>query len=110
MHAPLELRKHFETSLRELATECVDIFYLHAPDRSVPFEATLREVNEFYLEGKFKTFGLSNYPAWEVAEIYNVAKERGWVLPVLYQAMYNCFSEFNGPRLPSKGLYGVVVF
>jgi aflatoxin B1 aldehyde reductase len=70
----------------------VDIFYLHAPDRSVPFEDTMREVNEFYKEGRFKKLGLSNYPAWEVAEIYNVAKERGWVVPSIYQAMYNCFS------------------
>ncbi|KAJ8118785.1 hypothetical protein OPT61_g312 [Boeremia exigua] len=93
MHAPRELRKHFETSLRELGTDSVDIFYLHAPDRTVPFAETMREVNEFYKEGKFRMLGLSNYPAWEVAEIYNIAKERGWVLPGIYQAMYNCFTR-----------------
>lgn len=93
MHAPAELRKHMETSLRELKTDCVDIFYLHAPDRSIAFDDTMREVNELFQEGRFKKLGLSNYPAWEVAEIYNIAKERGWVLPSIYQAMYNCFSE-----------------
>lgn len=82
-----------ETSLRELKTDCVDIFYLHAPDRSIAFDDTMREVNELFQEGRFKKLGLSNYPAWEVAEIYNIAKERGWVLPSIYQAMYNCFSE-----------------
>ncbi|XPS69670.1 hypothetical protein M3J09_001931 [Ascochyta lentis] len=93
MHAPTALRKHLETSLIELDTDCVDIWYLHAPDRSVPFEDTMREVNEFHKEGKFKQLGLSNYPAWEVAEIYNVAKEREWVVPSIYQAMYNAFSK-----------------
>lgn len=29
-HKPEVLRSHFETSLKELGTECVDIFYLHA--------------------------------------------------------------------------------
>lgn len=94
MHEPTELRKHIATSLQELGTESVDIFYLHAPDRTVPFEHTLAEVNKLYQEGKFKQLGLSNYPSWEVAEIYNIAKERGWVRPTIYQAMYNAISEY----------------
>lgn len=93
MHEPTQLRKHFTTSLSELGTESVDIFYLHAPDRTVPFEDTLAEVNKLYEEGKFKQLGLSNYPAWEVAEIYNIARERGWVKPTIYQAMYNAISK-----------------
>ncbi|KAH7076013.1 NADP-dependent oxidoreductase domain-containing protein [Paraphoma chrysanthemicola] len=108
MHAPAELRKHFETSLRELRTECVDIFYLHAPDRNVPFEETMRSVNDLHKEGKFKILGLSNYPAWEVSEIHNIAKERGWVLPRIYQAMYNCFTrEIESELIPCLRKYGM---
>lgn len=94
MHEPVQLRKHFKKSLNELGTESVDIFYLHAPDRTVSFEHTLGEVNQLYQEGKFKQLGLSNYSAWEVAEMYNIAKERGWVRPTIYQAMYNTISTF----------------
>lgn len=71
----------------------MDVFYLHAPDRSVPFEETLEACNELYLEGKFKTLGLSNYASWEVAEICSIARSRGWIQPKMYQAMYNAFTR-----------------
>jgi aflatoxin B1 aldehyde reductase len=93
VHEPESLKEHFNTSLKELGTDTVDIFYLHAPDRSVPFEKTLEAVNELHKEGKFVQLGLSNYAAWEVAEIWNIAKERGWVKPTIYQAMYNAISK-----------------
>ncbi|KAF2821842.1 aflatoxin B1 aldehyde reductase member 2 [Ophiobolus disseminans] len=100
-HAPSQLRKHLNISLAELGTDSVDIFYLHAPDRTVPFEDTLAEVNKLYQEGKFKKLGLSNYASWEVAEIYNIAKERGWVRPSIYQAMYNAITrEIESELIP----------
>jgi aflatoxin B1 aldehyde reductase len=71
----------------------VDIFYLHAPDHSTPFEETLGAVNELHKAGKFVQLGLSNFAAWEVAECWNICKERGWVLPTVYQAMYNAISK-----------------
>ena len=95
VHEPESLKEHFTTSLKELGADAVDIFYLHAPDRSVPFEKTLEAVNELHKEGKFVQLGLSNYAAWEVAEIWNIANERGWVKPTIYQAMYNAISKFR---------------
>ncbi|CAF1112402.1 unnamed protein product [Adineta ricciae] len=93
MHKPAKLRELFETSLRELGQESVEIFYLHAPDRSVPFEETLEEVNKFHQEGKFKIFGLSNYAAWEVAKIAQICICNQWVRPTIYQAMYNVLTR-----------------
>lgn len=29
----------------------IDMWYLHAPDRSVPYEVTMKAVNELYKEG-----------------------------------------------------------
>lgn len=55
------MKDNVAKSLHELGTECVDIFYLHAPDRSVPFRETLEACNELYQEGGFKQLGLSNY-------------------------------------------------
>ena len=40
------------------------------------FEETLEGVDKLYREGKFKVLGLSNYPAWEVAEIVGVCERR----------------------------------
>ncbi|KAF2476720.1 aflatoxin B1 aldehyde reductase member 2 [Lindgomyces ingoldianus] len=93
VHKPERLKEHAYKSLSELGTDSVDIFYLHAPDHSVPFEETLRAVNELHKEGKFVELGLSNFAAWEVAEVYNICKERGWVKPTIYQAMYNAITR-----------------
>jgi aryl-alcohol dehydrogenase-like predicted oxidoreductase len=92
-HKPDKLKELFTTSLKELETDAVDIFYLHAPDHSTPFEETLGAVNELHKQGKFVQLGLSNFAAWEVAEVYNICKERGWVKPTIYQAMYNAISK-----------------
>ena len=45
------------------------IFYLHAPDHNTPVRETLEEVQKMHEEGKFERFGLSNFAAWEVAEV-----------------------------------------
>ena len=51
LHKPNLLRENLELSLKELGTDRVDIYYLHAPDRSVPFTETLEAVNELHKEG-----------------------------------------------------------
>ncbi|KAH8726930.1 aflatoxin B1 aldehyde reductase member 2 [Phaeosphaeriaceae sp. PMI808] len=93
IHKPEILKQTIATSLKELDTDSVDIYYLHAPDRSVPFEETLAALNELHKQGKFVQLGLSNFAAWEVAEVYNICKERGWVKPTIYQAMYNAITR-----------------
>lgn len=107
-HTPENLKATLNKSLEELGTKCVDIFYLHAPDRSVPFEDTLKACDELFKEGKFVTLGLSNYAAWEVAEIVNIARERKLVQPKIYQAMYNAITRAIEPELvPCCRKYGL---
>lgn len=72
----------------------MDVFYLHAADRSVPFEETLAACDELHKEGKSVELGLSNFTAFEVAEVVITCKEKGWVRPTIYQAMYNAISQF----------------
>ena len=58
-------------------------------DVDVDLDETLSTMNALYAEGKFKEFGLSNYAGWEVVDIWHRCKEKGWVLPTVYQGMYN---------------------
>ena len=37
------------------------MWYLHAPDRSVPYEITMKAVNDLYQEGYFTRLGISNH-------------------------------------------------
>ena len=41
----------------------IDMWYLHAPDRTTPYEVTLKAIDELHKEGKFRRFGISNYMA-----------------------------------------------
>ncbi|KAH7881747.1 NADP-dependent oxidoreductase domain-containing protein [Phlebopus sp. FC_14] len=107
-HLPENLRNTFLTSLTYLKRDKVRVLYLHAPDRSVPFEDTVREVNKLYQEGKFEIFGLSNFAAWEVAEVVGICKANGYVLPKIYQAMYNAITREIEPELvPCCRKYGI---
>ncbi|XP_069596854.1 aflatoxin B1 aldehyde reductase member 2-like [Ranitomeya imitator] len=83
------LRRQLETSLERMHLPSVQLFYLHAPDHQTPVEETLAACHQLHQEGKFKELGLSNYSSWEVMEIYCICKQRNWVLPTVYQGMYN---------------------
>ncbi|KAH7926385.1 Aldo/keto reductase [Leucogyrophana mollusca] len=107
-HKPEALRSTFLKSLEYLKRDKVRVLYLHAPDRSVAFEDTAREVNKLYQEGRFEIFGLSNFAAWEVAEVVGICKANGWVQPKIYQAMYNAITREIEPELvPCCRKYGL---
>ncbi|KAJ5091010.1 hypothetical protein N7532_009694 [Penicillium argentinense] len=78
-----------EKSLKKLQTAKVNIFYLHAPDRQAPLEETLEGIDDLYKAGKFKYFGLSNFRADEVESVIQLAKQKQFVLPTVYQGNYN---------------------
>ncbi|XP_036387513.1 aflatoxin B1 aldehyde reductase member 3 [Megalops cyprinoides] len=105
---PESVRSQLDTSLQRLRTQCVDLFYLHAPDHNNPIEDTLQACNELHKEGKYKELGLSNYASWEVAEIHCICKHNGWVLPTVYQGMYNATTrQVESELLPCLRHYGI---
>lgn len=61
-------------SLKALKTDKLDMWYLHGPDRTTPYEVTLKAVNDLYKEGYFTRFATSNYMAWEVVQIRRFAR------------------------------------
>lgn len=65
------------------------MYYLHAPDRRVPFAETLEAINEIYQNGAFRRFGLSNFLPKEVEEVVQICKDNHYVLPTVYQGSYN---------------------
>ncbi|KAK9458671.1 NADP-dependent oxidoreductase domain-containing protein [Lipomyces oligophaga] len=107
-HSATELPKYLEKSLKELKTDSVDIFYLHAPDRKTPILETLQTMDKLHKEGKFKIFGVSNYSAFEVSEMVTLARVHGLLQPMLYQARYNCLARTIEPELiPALRRYGI---
>ncbi|KAI9167781.1 Aflatoxin B1 aldehyde reductase member 2 [Paramyrothecium foliicola] len=82
-----------ELSLKELGTDCIDLLYLHRPDRGTPFPETLEAIDKLHKAGKFVKFGISNFTAYEVAEVVMTCKHNNWVRPTVYQGMYNCITR-----------------
>lgn len=110
-HSPEDVRESLKRSLDALKADKIDIFYLHAPDRSIPFEVTLREVNQLYQEGHFTRFGISNFMSWEVAEIYEICSKHDWVKPSVYQGIYNALHRAIEPELiPCLRFYGISLY
>ncbi|KAH6882443.1 NADP-dependent oxidoreductase domain-containing protein [Alternaria rosae] len=81
--------KYCQESIERAKIDQFDIFYLHAPDPTVPFEETLEGINEVYKKGIFRRFGLSNFSAEQVQQVYDIAKAKGYPLPQVYQGNYN---------------------
>jgi aryl-alcohol dehydrogenase-like predicted oxidoreductase len=110
--SPAGLRSSLEASLRRLRTDYVDIYYLHQPDRSVPIEVTVEALGGFVKEGTVRSIGVSNYAAWQIADIFAVCDASGTPRPVLAQQLYNLvarrleaeYAEFA----VSKGLATIV--
>ncbi|CAK5263006.1 unnamed protein product, partial [Mycena citricolor] len=110
-HSPASIRKFCQMSLDALKTDSIEMWYLHGPDRKNPYEETLRAVNELYKEGKFKRFGISNYMAWEVAEICGICERNGWVKPSVYQGLYNAIHRAVEPELfPCLRKFGIAFY
>ena len=98
-HRPEDLRENLKRSLKALKTDKIDMWYLHAPDRTTPYEDTLCEVNNLHKEGLFNRFGISNYMSWEVARICEICDRNGWIKPTAYQGVYSAIHRAVEPEL-----------
>ncbi len=59
--SPRRLEQELDDSLRRLKTDCIDIYQVHWPDRSVPFEETASVMSRFMEKGKIRAIGVSNF-------------------------------------------------
>ena len=90
----------FKESLRRLQLDSVDTLYLHFPDADTPVESALEACAELHSEGKIRELGLSNFPAWLVVDVYYRCKQNGWILPTVYEGLYNPLSRKAESELP----------
>ena len=83
------MRSSLEASLRRLRTDHVDLFYLHQPDRSVPLEETAEALGELVSQGLARAVGVSNFAAWQIADLTVACERVGAPRPVVAQQLYN---------------------
>lgn len=104
------LHKALDASLKRLGTDYVDIYYLHQPDYGVPIEETLTAMDEVVRAGKVRYPAVSNYAAWQVAEIHSICAKHGYGPPRISQPMYNLLARgIEEEYLPFCRRFGVAV-
>lgn len=74
-----------EASLRRLKTDRIDLLYVHIWDGLTPIWEVMRALDDLVRAGKILYLGISDMPAWKVAQANTLAELRGWTL----QAQYN---------------------
>ena len=78
-----------EQSLRRLQTDYIDLYWLHNWDVHTPIEETMRALDDLVRAGKVRYLGVSDTPAWKIAEANVTARFRGWSPFIALQIEYS---------------------
>lgn len=78
-----------DNSLRRLQTDYIDLYWLHNWDVHTPIEETMATLDDLVRAGKVRYIGVSDTPAWKVAEANVLARWRGWSAFVGLQIEYS---------------------
>jgi len=78
-----------ENSLRRLQTDYVDLYWLHNWDVNTPIEETMATLDTLVQAGKVRYVGVSDTPAWKIAQANVMAHFRGWAPFIGLQIEYS---------------------
>jgi len=67
-----------EASLRRLQTDYIDLYWVHIWDGITPVEEVMRGLDDLVRQGKVLYVGISDAPAWWIAQANTLAELRGW--------------------------------
>jgi len=97
-----------EESLRRLQTDYIDLYYVHNWDRFTPIEETMSALDDLVKSGKVRYVGISDAPAWKVAQAQVLAHFRGWspliALQIEYSLMQRTVEGELAPMAEELGL------
>jgi len=80
--APLACRAY-------LATDYIDVLYVHAWDFLTPVEEVLRGLDDLVRQGKVLYVGISDTPAWVISRANAIADLKAWTSFIAMQAEYS---------------------
>ena len=78
-----------EASLNRLRTDYIDLYWVHIWDAITPVEEVMRGLDDLVRQGKVLYVGISDVPAWWIAQANTLADLRGWSRFVGLQIPYN---------------------
>jgi aryl-alcohol dehydrogenase-like predicted oxidoreductase len=99
-----------ETSLRQLRTDYIDLYWVHLWDRHTPVAETMRALDDAIRSGKVLYVGISDAPAWVVSHANTLAECRGWTPFAGLQVPYNLLErDIERELLPMAEQFGMTV-
>ena len=107
------LVRSLEASLRRLNTDYVDLLWVHTRETWTPVAEVMRALDDQVRAGKVLYVGVSDWPAWEVAQGNTLAELRGWSPFIGMQLRYNLLERTpERELLPMAGVFdlGMVVW
>ena len=78
-----------EASLKRLKTDYIDLYWVHIWDQITPVEEVMRGLDDLVRAGKVLYVGISDAPAWWIAQANTLAHLRGWSPFIGLQIEYN---------------------
>lgn len=82
-----------DASLERLNTDYIDLYYMHAPDYETKIEESLETMSGLVKAGKVRYIGVSNFAAWQIADMLAICDKRGYIAPVISQNVYNLITR-----------------
>lgn len=102
-----------EGSLRRMQVDHIDLYQMHRPDPSTPYEETLGAFQELIAAGKIRAYGTSTFSPEQIAGIHVAAAALGMQLPTSEQPPYSALARgIESTVLPACRQYdlGVIVW
>ncbi|MEY2394464.1 MAG: hypothetical protein QOF94_809, partial [Acidobacteriaceae bacterium] len=78
-----------EASLKRLQTDYIDLYWVHVWDGITPVEEVMRGLDDIVRQGKVLYVGISDAPAWWIAQANTLAELRGWTQFIGLQIEYS---------------------
>ena len=83
------IRIQLDRSLTRLATDYVDVYYLHKPDPATPDEEIVEALDRELRAGRIRSWAVSNFPLVDLTSIVAAADSAGVARPVACQPRIN---------------------
>jgi aryl-alcohol dehydrogenase-like predicted oxidoreductase len=83
------ITRECDRSLARLATDCIDIYYMHSPYPDTPIEESIATFMDLIEAGKIRHWGISNFDTGQTRQVLEVCAANGWQRPVVHQPPYS---------------------
>ncbi|HET9811423.1 MAG TPA: aldo/keto reductase [Sphingomicrobium sp.] len=110
--SPETIEPACDSSLERLGVDCIDVYYQHKDDESVPLDESLGAFNVLVESGKVRAIGLSNFTPGRVDKAVETARSCGYTPPSALQPWYNILERhrFEGELRDAALRHGLAVF